>query len=194
MAVLAGVEVVLDGEHGAAGVDVEDSGGDLSGFVAEEIDGGVGGVLNGLHAAEGKTRAGFVEVGGGAAFALLNVELAFGGDPAGNDEIDTNAVGRKSAGESARHGEKATFCGGVSDEIGKALDAVNGAHVNDAAAFGFAHARDGELGDVKGAAKIYVENFVPQFGGSFFEASAREPAGVFDEAVESAEFIYGGVD
>ena len=184
----------MDGEHGAAGVDVEDSGGDLSGFVAEEIDGGVGGVLNGLHAAEGKTRAGFVEIGGGATFAFLNVEFAFGGDPAGNDVVQANAVRGERAGERASHGEQATFCGGVGDEIGQALNAVDGTHVDDAAAFCFAHARDGELGDVKGAAKVYVEDFVPKFGGSFFEASTGKPPGVIDEAVEAAEFIYGGVD
>src|SRR5690349_19387170 len=77
---LAGVEIGLDGEHGAASVYVKDGGGDLGGFVAEKINGGVSGVLDGLHAAERKAGAGLVEIGGGAALAFLNGKFAFGGD------------------------------------------------------------------------------------------------------------------
>src|SRR5882757_6618193 len=53
------IHVVLNGEHGAACVDVEDGGGDLCGFVAEQIDCSVGGVFDGLHSAEWQTLAGF---------------------------------------------------------------------------------------------------------------------------------------
>jgi len=73
---------------------------------------------------------------------------------------------------------KPPFDGGVSDEIGQTLNAVDGAHVDDAAAFCFAHAGDSEFRDVEGAAQVDLHHFFPKVGGGFLETGTGKPAGV----------------
>lgn len=190
----AGVAVGGNGKGRGAGVHVEDGAGDLGGFVAEEIEDGVGEVEGSLFAAESESGSGFVEVGGIAAFAFLDFQLAFGEHPTGNDVVDADAIGGKRAGESTCEGEETALCGSVGDEIGQALDAVNGTHVDDAAGFGLAHGGNGVLAAIESAAEIDVENPIPKLGGGGFEIGAREPAGVVDETVESGEGFQSGVE
>ena len=96
--------------------------------------------------------------------------------------------------ERAGEGEQAAFGGAVGYEIGQALDAADGAHVDDAAAAGFAHRGDGVFAAVEGAAQVDVEDLFPEVGGGLLAGGAGEPAGVVDQAVELFVGADGFVD
>lgn len=86
------------------------------------------------------------------------------------------------------------FGGGVESEPGEGDFAGDGADVDDHAVAAFAHAGDGELGEVEGGEEVELEHvadgFVVGLPGGLIEADA----GVVDEDIDAAVVGEGGFD
>ena len=106
---------------------------------------------------------------------------------AGTDRVAGDAVREPFERDGARETEQRRLGGDVGDAVGRALEAVDRRHVEDAAPAARLHHRHRQPDQVKGGRQVHRQPLVPLLGAEGLDRGGVPHHGVVDQDVDAAE-------